>query len=367
MRLDKSYVPCLRWKMGEYQALLQLSSRARQRIMPLIEIPEIGFDFETGKNSKTIDEHLSKFGKRLKVKWGRADCFVDMQHIDDSERMANGQIPSDFIFHDLRVKGIQATPVIGINANIEPQSEVYRTAKIDGQGFCLRVTLEQVVQPDFVDKVKRLLQMSNLSFGQFDFVLDLISPNFEPLDGFAGLLTTIIKNIPHRDRWRSFVLVGTSFPSSLTGVKSGLSILPRNEWRLYKLLARLLEESNIRIPIFGDYVINNPEILTIDPRIMKPKANIRYTIDDNWLIARGENVKDYGLAQHQELCKLVVNSSKFNGSSFSNGDKYISDCANGTASTGNLTTWRQMGTNHHLEMAAQEAANFAASLGTPLQ
>jgi hypothetical protein len=361
MRLGKSYVPCLRWKMGEYQALLQLSSHARELIMPLIEIPEVGFDFETHENSKSIDEHLSKLGKRLKEKWGRSECFIDMRHIENSERMANGQIPSDFVFDDLRTNGIDAIPVIGINENFQIQSSVFRTAKLDGKGFCLRVTLEEVVESDFADKVKKMHQRSKLSVEQFDLILDLVSPNFEPLDGFAGLLMTIIRDIPYLNKWRSFVIVGTSFPSSLSGVKSGLSILPRNEWQLYKILVDRLEESNIRIPTFGDYVINNPEVLTLDPRLMRPKANIRYTIDDSWLIARGENVKDYGLGQHQGLCSLVINSSKFSGSSFSNGDKYISDCAKGIASTGNLTTWRRVGTNHHLEMVAREAATFAAS------
>ncbi|MEI7881504.1 MAG: hypothetical protein WCI95_11585 [bacterium] len=49
------------------------------------------------------------------------------------------------------------------------------------------------------------------------------------------------------------------------------------------------------------------------------------------------------------------------GPKFSQGDKYIYDCATGTAGTGNLTTWRKVGTNHHLA-----ALNHTASSGSAI-
>src|SRR6266550_9612039 len=54
----RQYVPCLRWKQGEYKAVSLVSNGARDLITPLIEIPEKGFDFETWADKKTIDEHL---------------------------------------------------------------------------------------------------------------------------------------------------------------------------------------------------------------------------------------------------------------------------------------------------------------------
>jgi T4 beta protein len=33
------YVPAVRWRTGEYQALLRLSDAAKDRIVPLITIP----------------------------------------------------------------------------------------------------------------------------------------------------------------------------------------------------------------------------------------------------------------------------------------------------------------------------------------
>jgi len=41
-------VPILKWKMGEYQALQRLSTPVKDCLTPLLEIPPVGFDFETG-------------------------------------------------------------------------------------------------------------------------------------------------------------------------------------------------------------------------------------------------------------------------------------------------------------------------------
>jgi len=50
----QNYIPCLRWKLGEYQAVSKLTSFARNSIMPIIEIPEQGYDFEKKQNTMTL-------------------------------------------------------------------------------------------------------------------------------------------------------------------------------------------------------------------------------------------------------------------------------------------------------------------------
>ena len=67
------YIPCIRWKQGEYKALNFLSAETKKLIRPLIDIAEMGFDFETRETHKSIDKHLEKFAKRVKNKWGKQD------------------------------------------------------------------------------------------------------------------------------------------------------------------------------------------------------------------------------------------------------------------------------------------------------
>jgi hypothetical protein len=354
------YVPCLRWKQGEYLALSRLTPATKQFLKPLIEIPEIGYDFETHSESKTIDEHLAKLARRVEANWGLEYCFVDIHLIGPSERMKTGQHPLAFVFDELRHKVIMAVPVIDLKQDSDCQSAISEITSIDKRGACARINIEEAAKNDLRNSLDSLLHKYHIGTNECDFILDLGAPNFVPIDGFASLLTGLINRIPYLNEWRSFVLIGTSFPKSMAEVPRDLSIRPRYEWQLYKLLIEPLSASGIRIPIFGDYAINHPDVISLDMRLIKPYASLRYTIDDSYLIIRGLNVRDHKYHQYREMCRELTRSKYYCGENFSQGDKYIEDCAQGVASTGKLTTWRWVGTNHHLEKVVRDISNLFA-------
>lgn len=64
------YIPCLRWKQGEHQAVLRLPNTIKNEFTPLIEIPELGWDFEEKKEKKTVDELLSDFAQKKSIRSG---------------------------------------------------------------------------------------------------------------------------------------------------------------------------------------------------------------------------------------------------------------------------------------------------------
>ena len=70
------YVPALRWRQGEYQALDRLAAATKDRIVPFITIPEVEFDFETWQPKKSVQEHVHPFAARFKVKWGQRPAWV---------------------------------------------------------------------------------------------------------------------------------------------------------------------------------------------------------------------------------------------------------------------------------------------------
>ena len=127
------------------------------------------------------------------------------------------------------------------------------------------------------------------------------------------------------------------------------------------MLVNGLRRAKLRLPSFGDYAINHPKILELDMRKVKPSATIRYTVDNHWYIVKGKNVRDYGFEQYHELSKKVFASRYYCGSTFSWGDDYIQECANRHGKTGSLMTWRQVGTNHHIEKVTRDIASFYAS------
>ena len=362
------YVPCLRWKMGEYQAVSRLQDTTKSLFTPLIEIPELGWDFEEKKEKKTVDELLSDFAlKKIYKKWGSFPCFVDLNLIPSSKRMKNSVHPVSFIFDELRWLGCQSIPVTGLFRDGTYQREIKMASKQDKRGICLRITIEQAAKSSFKENLNGLLKELGVPTNDCNLFLDLGTPNFVPLEGFSKVIQTIMSSFPYLDNWQNFTILGTSFPETMKVVKKGGEIVPRYEWQLYKILVDGFKKAGLRIPAFGDYAISHPKVFELDMRTVKPYATIRYTIDDNWYIVKGENVRDekYGrFKQYRELSKKLIDSKYYYGSNLSWGDEYIQKCAYG-GKTGNLTTWRQVGTNHHIVKVTRDIASFYASSSSP--
>jgi hypothetical protein len=148
-------------------------------------------------------------------------------------------------------------------------------------------------------------------------------------------------------------------------IRQSPSLVQRSEWVFYKALVSRLSANKTRVPAFGDYCINHPDVISIDMRLIKPAGTVRYTTDDSWFIVKGPNVRENGFEQFRGHCRAVVRSGRFSGPGFSWGDRYISDCAAGSARTGNLSTWRRVGTNRHIEKVVQDIATFFGSSAAP--
>lgn len=355
------YVPCLRWKQGEYQAVLTLSTLAHKFITPLIEVPEMGFDFEMQALNRTIDEHLAPFAKRVSTKWGTQTCFVDILHIPPEKVMEDGSHPISFIFEKLRAARCSVVPVIGLGRGPLYQQKMKSVVSQDRRGLCMRVNVEEAANLGLKDQFDTLLANIGIGAVDCDLILDLGAPNFQPIDGFAKLVEALIRRLPYMERWRTFTLLGTSIPPTMGDVRKSPAIIPRSEWILYKKLIESLRKIKVRLPTFGDYGISHPAPVLMDMRFVKPSGTIRYTRDDDWLIVKGPNVRDNGYGQFKNHCQLIVGSTGYLGAEFSEGDKYISKCAVGAAGTGNLTTWRKVGTNHHLEKVARDISSLFGS------
>jgi hypothetical protein len=327
---------------------------------PLIEIPGIGYDFENKTRARTIDDHLAPFAKRVYEKWGRQPCFIDLNLIGSDERMVTGVHPVRFVFDKLRERMCPAIFVTGLERNNVYQQEIKNIATQDKSGICLRIKIEQAAKGTFKSELDSLLSRTKVEPELCDFIIDLGAPNFIPPEGFSKIIQAIVSKLPYLNDWRTFTILGTSFPESMGSIKKGGEIVPRYEWQLYKMLIANLRRESGRLPSFGDYAINNPKEVELDWRIVKPAATIRYTIEDGWYIIKGDSVRIYGFEQYHKLSQNILASHYYGGSTFSWGDDFIQRCANG-GNTSNLSMWRQVGTNHHIVKVTRDIASFYAS------
>lgn len=352
---NRTYAPCLRWKQGEYQAVMRLTDGVKQQLLPLIEVPEMGWDFETSSLKNTVDDHLEPFADRVFKKWGKKRCFVDLGLLSPDDRMSGKVHPVSFVLDGLDALGCDAVPVVRLPPDRDFERSVSKVSS--RRGVCFRISIEEAATAATESEIARLLKSFGLRRKECDLVLDLGTPNFVPIEGFAKAVVVVISGQKRVEDWRSFTLLAGSFPASMAEIRTSPTLVPRGEWQLYKHLVAEFASSGLRQPIFGDYGVANPAVLQMDMRLVKPSASIRYTAEDCWYVLKGANVRDYRFGQYRKLCSQVVASPHFCGHSYSWGDEYISNCAQGSVSTGNLTTWRSVGTNHHISKVVHDLAN----------
>jgi hypothetical protein len=114
------------------------------------------------------------------------------------------------------------------------------------------------------------------------------------------------------------------------------------------------------MPIFGDYGIAHPAPSEVDPRIMRPSASIRYTTEEHWIVPKGRNLRAHGFDQFHAVCESLIKRDDYSGRDFSWGDEFIWNCAHRGSGPGNLTTWRKVGTSHHLAFVVRQISRFDA-------
>lgn len=362
------YVPILKWKMGEYKALSTLDKDIKDKIVPLIEVIPIPIDFETEEQLKTVDEHLKGFANLINVHWGTTNSiFIDLSYLEDNINK-NGKHPLTIAFNDCRSSIIKAIPVTGLNQSEAHYSAIKDIIQADNRGVCIRILKEDLEgNIDLSTALTQLLYKITASCEKSDIVIDFqsIPPSAEDESIYLLSLKELIKNFPDILKWRTFIFAGTSFPSDLRDIKADdISSIRRTEWDIWKSLSSIKSSGQInRMPIFGDYGIAHPELPFADFRKIKMSANIRYTADNNWIIFKGRNTRNYGFEQFYDLAEACINHPSYKGTGYSWGDTYIYNCAQKPpkVKTGNAATWRQVGNSHHLTLVVNQIASFLAT------
>jgi hypothetical protein len=350
----------LRWRQAEYQALLALPDASKSRVVPLITIPAIEFDFETNTLKRNAHQHVFPFPKRFKKKWGTRPAWIDVDPTLHAETMNDGEDIYTFVFDGLRAAKAAAVPVVTLAAPDNVKSALRTIVTQDARGIALRARFEDIMRPTFTSSARAILSEIGVDVAQTDLILDLGSPNYEPYDAFAGALGIALKRLGNLANYRNVVLVGTAIPESLGDVGKEGAMIPRHDWAFYKTFVAKLPDG-IRRPNYGDYTIVHPSFLAMDMRMVKSAGKVVYaTANGQWAIWKGGAFRPNPEQMHDH-CAEIVASPHFLGKGFSYGDDYIADCAVKAVSASNLTQWKKVAINHHMALLLSELATLTGA------
>lgn len=353
------YVPTLRWRQGEYQALFRLAAISKDRVVPYITIPEVGFDFESWQQKKTVQDHAHPFSKCFNDKWGKRPAWIGVHPSIADQAMDDGRDVFTYVFEALRANQAKAIPAIPLDAPIAMITSVRTILVTDKLGVAIAVHLEDLMKPNARTRIDTLAASLGLSLDEIDLIIDLGAPNFEPYDAFAGALIAAMRRFGDLHSFRNFIVIGTAIPKSFKNVAKGEDQLARHDWEFYRTLVRKIP-ADIRQPNYGDYTIVHPEFAPVDMRKIKSAAKLVYTTPTVWEVRKGGAFLG-NPGQMHEQCASIVASGKFSGASFSFGDDYIAKCAARTKGPSNQTWWKGVTINHHITHVLDDLATFGAA------
>lgn len=359
----KHYVPILKGKEGEYGALSRLTTEVISGITPLIEIPPIPWDYVNECEDRTIDYHLSKVAEKIEHSWDKeSPLFLDLDASLISQNTDDGRHSLTYVLDNARDRSLNIIPVTGLKRDDDYQRAVMTAIQQDEWGLCIRLNNDDFEDLSLlINNLNQYLATYNLLATDIDLLIDFKEVQTKQANMILLVATTILNSLTNVDEWRTLTIAGTAFPEDLSQFSpNSRGFIHRVEWSIWQALFSRRDKIP-RMPTFGDYAIANPEIIEVDPRIMRMSANLRYTTDEDWFIFKGRDVKLHGYEQFNDLCSALTVCPEYKGANYSWGDEYISQCASGNAGPGNAMQWRRIGTNHHLTLVMDQVSNYTLS------
>ncbi|HVN31610.1 MAG TPA: beta family protein [Thermoanaerobaculaceae bacterium] len=344
MAQSLAYVPILRTKAAEVNAIHRIPQKGASRLLPLM-LPPLD-------EKKLLTPEI--FAARVALAVSQGAALIDV--------ISDETLPLIATFEHLAAHSVQAIPVVPLSATSQAVGEAAKVVKKTKEGACIRLqTAELSNDPKMtVVNLDRLRTQLGVDRAGMDLLID-----FGPISPSQGALIVlaaagIIGALPEVEAWRRLVVAATAFPRDLRDFKPDLiSTTPRTEWLAWSELSAKADLP--RSPLFGDYTISHPVPIAVAPEVMTLSASLRYTAATNWLIARGRSVKKYGAGQIHRHCSALMKREEYMFESFSWGDKWIADCAGRKEKPGSAQTWREVGINHHLAFVLDQLAKPRAT------
>lgn len=355
------YVAALQNRSGELNALRNVSDAAWTRLTPMITI--VG-----PKTPKAVltPTSVAAWVKRLYDAVGMHAFYLDIARLGPNHPAGDDTVVMPvlaMIYKEARKRHMQFVPVICAGESAPDHASLVADAVIeDAFGVAVRYRVRDFAPPPGTsreDFLKAQLAAVKCSVDESDLIVDL-----GYLDGDTEVdpadIAVLLEELCSVGPWRSLVLIGTSIPKMMSEVTQGtVGSIPRREWELW---SKLRERKLVRMPAFGDYAVQHPDPPQEVGGGNTMRANIRYTVAGQTLVARGVGpVTVEGNEQYQDLCQQLVQRLEFAGNDYSWGDSVIVKCASGSVEPGAQPTWRGAGTSHHLQVVTDRLGELQAS------
>lgn len=332
------YVPILKWRRGEKNALKNLDENLKKNIMPIIELVN-----DEGDNPEDLSNDIS-------LHWLNKRAYLDVYYR-----------PNHFAINALNnvsnhTQGIDIIPVVRLNSPPIVIDGINTVRGMFRNGYAIRVESSEEQDCDLLSKeIELIIKQIPEARKNIDLIVDF--GYIEGMKSYTDALDAFFAKVPVSD-WRRVVVAGGSFPQTLGEFSpNDDNFIKRSEllfWRKYT------KKSGYDL-IFSDYTVRYPLNIT---KGGKGSVSARYTLDDSIQIFRGRRGDAYFKYLAHALNIKTLYGEEF-PENYSWGDSFIFEkaaqleqcLAEGVDpedypdfTTGGATEWVIASINHHINV-----------------
>ncbi|MEV4923354.1 beta family protein [Streptomyces roseoverticillatus] len=336
------YIPVLPARPHAAGAFRRLWPDVQAAIRPLWNLPPL-----PGAAPETLTTVVGKYVDPVSAV-SRHGGWIDAPFVEDAQSAALAEALSVYCMLG------RLRPVTGPERAEAQQVAAVETARrcLRGLGVRVRVTREWDARRG--EDVRGLLARTGPGV-PVDLLLDMGAVLDDRPDAGKEALRALDALMPLAV-WRNAALLGGAFPRATADMlEEGSCEGSRAEWRMWH---EVLAVGRAYAPLlhYGDYGVQPPSALAQAPAPGKkggpPWGVLRYTTDSSYLLfkvlARGPDRIDV----NRRTARRIIQLPEFRGAGAGQGEKWLSDCANGPLSTsegvGGPTEWLRAGNLQHM-------------------
>ena len=360
-----NYIPILKAKAGEFEAISHFSNRDIEKFSPLFDVPVLNED----KKQRLIKEKklpvisfLDSVLDGIAESFSGRKFFIDFSYWPTNSQVESGEHIILHVFNRLISRGKRSNPVIDYDSWHDPSyASAFKAMQLsrDNQ-LCIRFKMNA----DTIDEIYSDPRYLNSGIENILGELSVTSQNIVFLIDFSDLSSdkiTIPDIVEHviqtvtifqEQHFGQIFMAGCSLPVFISEAvpkpnSTGLSI--RKEMVAWQAILQRNPRLNIG---FADYAVRNPS--SNDFGYGNTNGKIRYTVDKHFFIVRGHQLKTGNKgAQYYDLSHTLINSRYYLGRTFSWGDEQVYLCSQ-KKFKGRSQDWIAIDTNHHIKAVLLE-------------
>jgi Beta protein len=370
--MSPAYIPILKAKQGEFDALAHLSDKAKNQIVPWFDISRLDDKSRLKieqRSEPPVETYLHETAAKIAKVWAGKTLFIDFPQWKTNAQTESGEHVVSYFRNRLELLNVAVNPVVDYSSWDDPvYIEALASISLEnGRNFCIRLNLDSDTVEDmadsayFIDRFTSIVDELGVNPSSVNVMIDFsdVSTQIYSVGNIFEIAEQAI-SLVKANGFHKIIIAGSSLPPSINeAVKSqnATGLVLRKEMLVWQMLISENPAWNIT---FADYCIRNPKAVD-DPNVYtNANGKIRYTIDKHYFIARGckLNKSALGYSQFCLLANTIVDSEHYFGNDFSWGDDRIFKYSSTQNGCGNQQTWISIDTNHHIEALLVEVSEF---------